>query len=50
MDNDELSAQFCEGLFATPEEKLIVRRLLNDMDEHLIVEEILLADAKEQEA
>jgi hypothetical protein len=49
MDYDEMSSRFCEGLFVTPREQLIVRRLLENVEELKIIDELLSdPDAGEQ--
>lgn len=41
MNTDEMSAQFCQGLFKTDTEQLIIRRLLENADELEIIDELL---------
>ena len=41
MDIDEMSAQFCLGLFQSETEQLIIRRLLENADELEIIDELL---------
>jgi len=48
MDYDEMSSRFCESLFVTPRERLIVRRPLENVEELKIIDELLLSDVEEQ--
>ncbi len=50
MKTDELTARFFESLFDSSEEHLIVHRLLNDNDEHDIIDDFLSSKTNEEKA
>lgn len=45
MTDEEMSWQFCEGLFQTEDERTIVRRILEGAEEIEIIEELLTREA-----
>lgn len=49
MDRDTVASEFCEGLFESEEEKLIIRRLLEGVEDEEIIRELLLEKPKAKE-